>query len=405
MNRSSSLLAALGLSLTTAYGQSLTGKNCVVLISSPSSKARIETVADAVVELRNRAHLSRQQLPLAVIDLGTPAHASIIQRLGFSKEDVPLATTGQIDGAGLPISANLHRPPLNLDPKVIAYYLVAEWARREKNPPALPAYPYPPAAAEGGAQKLGPNPVDGSELVYVPGGKFWRGCCDGELDELPPMAVAVAPFSIARREVTVAQYGKFVAATQYKTKAEEDGFSWCWREGEWEKVPGADWRNPGGPGRTAAPDAPVSQVTKADAQAYCDWAKARLPKEDEWEKAARGLSGRRYPWGEKWQAGGRAAAASPSGCLAMGGGVREWTESPFRLYHPDLVIKEPRAGRFVVRGGSERDGARECRTTYRFTALPDSRSDQLGFRIVLDGNARFGMLLRGGCGIGSGPGR
>ena len=355
-----------------------------------------------MVELRGRAKLSREQLPLAVLDLGDPAHSGPIGRLGFQAEDLPLATTGQVDASGLPVSANLHRPPVSLAPSIVAYYLMAEWARREKNPPSLPAYPFPPSAAEGPSQKVPDNAVDGSEMVYVPGGKFWRGCCDGELDELPPTPVAVRPFAIAKREVTVAQFGKFVSATQYKTKAEETGFGWCWNGGEWDKVQGAYWRMPSAAGKSAAPDAPVTQVTKDDAQAYCDWAKARLPKEDEWEKAARGLSGRRYPWGEKWQASGRTTAASPYGCLAMGGGVREWTESPFHLYHPDIVLKEPRAGRLIVRGGSESDAPRECRATYRFTALPDSRSDQLGFRIVAQGGQKIGYLGATGAGAGSG---
>jgi sulfatase modifying factor 1 len=386
-------LAAAFFALTLAGpSQNVIGKNCVVLISTPESKARIEKLADSVVELRARANIGREQLPIAVLDLGNPAHAKGIAQLGFKPEDLPLATTGQVDGGGLPISANLHRPPLSLPNNMISYYLLAEWTRREKNPPRLPAYPYPPAPPDGPAAKASTNPIDGSEMLSVPGGKFWRGCCDGELDELPPTAVAVKPFAIGKREVTVGQFEKFVAATGYQTKAEETGFGWCWSDGQWDKVEGANWRNPKGRGQAAGPDSAVTQVTKDDAQAYCDWAKARLPSEDEWEKAARGTAGRRYPWGEQWQEKGRSNLASPYGCLAMGGGVREWTSSPFRVYHPDIVLKEPRSGRLVVRGGSDSDGARESRTTYRFTALPDSRSDQMGFRIVSEGNQKLGAI-------------
>lgn len=392
------LLTSL-LLVSAASSQSLNGKSCVVLISTPASKARVEKLADAVVALRSQARLSREQLPLAVIDLGTPAHAPAIKRLGFVAADLPVATTGTVDGTGLPLSANLNRPPFSIDPKTVAFYLLAEWSRREKNPPALPTFSYTAIAGEAGKME--------GEFVTIPGGKFWRGCCDGELDEFPPTPVEVAAFSIAKREVTVEQFGRFVAATSYKTRGEEDGYGWCLNEGEWEKVSGANWRTPTGPDKPAAADAPVSQVTKADAQAYCDWAKARLPNEDEWEKAARGRNGRRYPWGDKWQAGGRREAASPYGCLAMGGGVREWTDSPFRLYHPDIVIKEPKAGRFMVRGGSENDGPRECRATYRFTALPESRSDQMGFRVVLSKDARLGylgVLAGAGAGLGGSSG-
>ena len=387
------LLAAALLGLTAAGpSQNVVGKNCVVLISTPESKARIEKLADSVVELRAQAHITRDQLPIAVLDLANPAHAKAIAQLGFKPEDLPLATTGQVDGSGLPLSANLHRPPLSLPNKTISFYLLAEWGRREKNPPKLPAYPYPAAPADAPAAKAETNPIDGSEMISIPGGKFWRGCCDGELDEMPPTAVEVRAFAIGKREITVAQFEKFVAATGYKTKAEETGFGWCWSEGQWDKLEGANWRNPKGPGQAAGQDAPVTQVTKDDAQAYCDWAKARLPSEDEWEKAARGTAGRRYPWGEQWQPKGRSNLASPYGCLAMGGGVREWTGSAFRLYHPDIVLKEPRSGRLIVRGGAEGDGPRESRTTYRFTALPDSRSDQMGFRIVSDGNQKLGAI-------------
>lgn len=286
-------LTLAALLISAASSQSLNGKSCIVLISTPASKARVEKLADAVVELRGRAQLSREQLPLAVIDQANPTHAPAIKRLGFEAADLPVATTGTIDSSGLPLSANINRPPLSIDPKTVAYYLLAEWGRREKNPPNLPTFPYTPIS--GDSAKLE------GEFLAIPAGKFWRGCCDGELDEFPPTPVEVGPFSIGKREVTVEQYERFVAATQYKTKSEEDGFGWCLNDGEWEKVSGATWRTPGGPDKPAPADAPVTQVTKSDAQAYCDWAKARLPSEDEWEKAARGRNGRRYPWGDKWQ--------------------------------------------------------------------------------------------------------
>lgn len=130
-------------------------------------------------------------------------------------EDPPLATTGQVDGSGLPLSANLHRPPLSLPNQTISFYLLAEWSRREKKPPKLPDFPCPAAPVDGPAAKVAPNPIDGSEMISIPGGKFWRGCCDGELDEMPFMAVDVKPLAIAKREVTVGQFEKFVAATGY----------------------------------------------------------------------------------------------------------------------------------------------------------------------------------------------
>ena len=125
--------------------------------------------------------------------------------------------------------------------------------------------------------------------------------------------------------VTNAQFAGFLTASRYRPRHPEN-FLKHWPDG----------RPPSG-----REDHPVVYVDLDDARAYASWAGKRLPTEDEWQYAAQGLDGRKYPWGGHWETGrcndgttgsttpvkAFPSGRSPFGCYDMCGNVWEWTES------------------------------------------------------------------------------
>ncbi len=247
------------------------------------------------------------------------------------------------------------------------------------------------------AAELPQSPVD--VLAPVPGGRFTMGAADGEPDERP-QEVATGPFQMMQREVTNALFAAFVSDSGHVTDPERRGFGYVW-DGRWRREAGATWQHPQGPedNITGKDQHPVVQVSQRDAAAYCRWYGLRLPSELEWEFAARGLDGRRYPWGDQppEQAGLRRAnygttrccapeesdgyrttapvgsfgnGASPFGLLDMAGNVWEWTNSRFPG-RPDQV---------VLRGGGWGNNPYCLRVSYRHGNPPDIGLDMVGFR-------------------------
>ncbi len=161
-----------------------------------------------------------------------------------------------------------------------------------------------PAWGEQAPPKVqGPN---GHVLILVPAGEREVGARGHERN--PLRTVKLAGFAIAETETTNAQFARFVEATGYVTDAERRGTGKVAFEGmpdwAWEQVPGATWRRPfGGRGKSweELKDHPVTQISGADAEAYCKWLGGRLPTLAEWETAARAGKSTRYPWGNRYE--------------------------------------------------------------------------------------------------------
>jgi formylglycine-generating enzyme required for sulfatase activity len=234
------------------------------------------------------------------------------------------------------------------------------------------------------------------EMVHVPGGSFLMGSDSGLGDERPQHSLSLAAFSIDRTPVTNTQFARFMSVLGIQAP---NGQPWYdvddgdarirRRDGKWEVDQGFE-------------NHPVAEVSWYGAVAYCAWLTKRLPTEAEWEKAARGTDGRKYPWGNEapdrsrahfaagWNdtrsVGSFPNGASPYGVLDMAGNGWEWVSS---LYLP--YPYNPRDGREDMnrsdvrgtRGGGHDSSAEELTTTQRGRSVsrnPRSGHHNIGFR-------------------------
>ncbi|MFN0051585.1 MAG: SUMF1/EgtB/PvdO family nonheme iron enzyme [Planctomycetales bacterium] len=239
--------------------------------------------------------------------------------------------------------------------------------------------------------------------VTIPAGKFLMGTqtsdrnqpnYDDEAysDESPVHEVELRVYQIGRYPVTVGQYQQFV---------EDEGYAdrrW-WSAGGFEEYGTcpADWDS-----QVEYPSRPVVSVSWHEAMAFCAWSGFRLPTEAEWERAARGTEGRKFPWGNEAVDETRASFAgnvghatpvgiyplgtTPDGICDLAGNVWEWCHDPYGEYgdakssaaHP----RAPAAGSSrVLRGGSWSGIAVSCRSASRDHYAPQNRSSIIGFRV------------------------
>jgi formylglycine-generating enzyme required for sulfatase activity len=304
--------------------------------------------------------------------------------------------------------------------------------------------------------------------IEIPEGFFMMGSTDetpdAYPDEKPQHELMLPTYYIARYPVTNAQFRPFVEGDGYENPAYWTEQGWAWRQGAEPDLSSLDdvqdkkWKqryrawltnrpvekrnrpfwseDP----RKGAPTRPVVGITWFEAVAYTQWLqhrlqvagaklqvwregdiqtlslrpetfKVQLPSEAEWEKAARGTDGRRYPWGDTWQedhgniketeieetnvVGCFAQGASPYGILEMSGNVWEWTRScwgersvlqPDRGYPYEITDGRERLEDMKIpalRGGSWNVDRRNARCACRYGGIPGGFSDDSGFRVLI----------------------
>ncbi|AUI69172.1 formylglycine-generating enzyme family protein [Beggiatoa leptomitoformis] len=240
------------------------------------------------------------------------------------------------------------------------------------------------------------------DWVTIPAGVFWMGT-DVATDtvaaqfawaqqvEQPQHQVYLPDYRISRYPVTNAQWGVFLAQTDY-TWADHDKL---WLSG----IPEGKEQHP------------VVWVTWQDAMAFCRWAGVSLPTDAEWEKAARGTDKRLYPWGNQApdaslanfanQVGDTTAVThypagkSPYGVFDMAGNTWEWISTvwgtdkdnpeftlPYQVDDGRESLEDSQILRMVRAGGWKYD-ATLIRCAYRDWNKPQTRGSGLGFRVVM----------------------
>ena len=231
-------------------------------------------------------------------------------------------------------------------------------------------------------QQLPPIPPG---MVIVPDGEFILGSNNDEADEQPAGPAYLPTFFIDRTEVSNAAYAQCVAAGVCNEPVEPGSAT---RPEYWNNPTYADY--------------PVVWVSWEQAQTYCQWQNKRLPTEAEWEKAARGNEGLRWPWGNTWDASKAqidlssqdsvaintlSAGASPYGVLHMSGNVSEWTSSldqPYPYSPTDGRELSNQSGSRIVRGISNTDDPEATRASNRERRLPLLADATLGFRCATE---------------------
>jgi formylglycine-generating enzyme required for sulfatase activity len=259
-------------------------------------------------------------------------------------------------------------------------------------------------------------------MVRVEGGTFTMGSDDGHSDERPKHKVKLSTFCIDRTEVTVAAHRKCTKEVHkgIKCSPAPTEIRWEGADVKWSKCCNGD--NPD------KDQHPINCVDWEQASTYCKWADKYLPTEAQWEYAARGTDGRKYPWGndkpsakllnacgaecrelgkrneEPWhvmyeeddgaeataEVGTKQQGASPFGAVGMAGNVWEWVADWYVDHYSaqgDTIPEDPQgpdAGTppsRVIRGGGWSDyDPSQVRAAIRFRIDGSNRHNDVGFR-------------------------
>lgn len=248
--------------------------------------------------------------------------------------------------------------------------------------------------------------VDQMVQVYVPSGEFLMGSTDPEAKitleggraypEIPQHTVYLDGYWMDKYEVSNGQYALCVDAGVCQPPFQSSSYTYA------EYFGNPEYSN-----------YPVIWVSWYMARGYCEWAGRRLPTEAEWEKAARGTDGRKYPWGNEPLSGERAnfcdinctrsianpayndgypdtspvgsypAGASPYGAMDMSGNVWEWVSTLIQPYPYDSTDGREdldSTGERAWRGAPWSNGFWWMRSSVRYRSIPTYWWYNLGFR-------------------------
>lgn len=285
----------------------------------------------------------------------------------------------------------------------------------------------PEGLSKGTAYREYIHQKDHSILVYIPEGYFLRGTSETRVKaleehfgdhfagETPQRSIYLKAYYIDKFEVTNHQYAQFLQVVK------EEGHRFCYPKEPARKnhIP-TYWQDH----RLNGANQPVTGVDWYDAYAYCQWAGKHLPTEAQWEKAARGLDDREFPWGNIWVAeysnnvestfgqsilnkkqwlhllgylnldtlkvltkpvGSFPQNVSPYGAQDMAGNVWEWCWDSYQKdYYQSSPSRDPRnespSEYKVLRGGCWSSDRVKVRVAYRNYDLLTDRHLEIGFR-------------------------
>ena len=241
-----------------------------------------------------------------------------------------------------------------------------------------PGYsPMPPTQKPGTVKQSEPvhnsfiHEKTGLEFVWIPAGEFLYG------DD--KKTITLPEYWISKTPVTQAVYQRFIAANSKQS------------------VPN-DWNKQKRTFPDGKAEHPVIYVNWYDVVAFCEWAGLQLPTEEQWEKAARGTDGYKYPWGNPEPTDKHcnfnrnvdgttpvgqfsSRGDSPYGCVDMSGNVWEWCLNKYKT--PEVTTIEQSSDWRVLRGGSWTNPQSYVLSAVRNLNPPVNRNFNLGFRVVL----------------------
>ena len=353
-----------------------------------SAKGGGETSSNPQEEFLRMLRLSGLD-DMAMTDDQRDAFINMAENLGLEAdeaEDLVDLYLEETNGAASPAGAAPEAPRIEVSRPVL---------REAEDGPVVEASPVEgKVAAEHGRHANFQDPLAG-EMLFVPSGEFMMGsdAIEAAPNERPMFGVTLNHFYLSRHLITNAAYEQFQPSHLRK------------------RIPGAGDRHP------------VVHVSSLEAIKFCQWLSARtrkkyrLPTEAEWEYAARGTDGRKYPWGNYEGRGDLANFAdcntdfawsdrdiddgypvtSPVGAFPLGasafgmedmaGNVWEWCLDYYEPYRP-APKANPRGSamgnRRVYRGGSWKSRFNSLRATVRGSNVPTFSCNDLGFRVVCE---------------------